>query len=1065
MFSLSRATSHHSNVSDWSEPIEPVETATPKKPKVTLGDRLKKAWTALGLDWPTVALMAKGAIPPTIALAIYEADAVSAYFSTVGYLIAIISVLGFAIMPRAKFVQMMLLDILAVCIAAAVGLLSMFCSVKARQHTETTSSAGLSPLDAPYNSSASVVSGVWLFFQIYLVHSWRAKYQQFQFPVIIYSIFVNVTFTFSPRITTMTAAIMMIKRLLEASLVGLGLATGTCLFIYPVTSRKVVFKEMAGYIGGLRTALNAHTDYFETLESDDMFGRAETFDSRVEKITKKGKVYSPEAEAIRTAVQKITELHAKLHADLTFAKREVAYGKLGPDDLQAVFRHLRNIMIPVVGLSFVVDIFQRLSEYNKWNRPIDPTMTDIPDLLRHRAVQEWNEIMSAVHDPFKEMIHSVDEGLQHVSFVLKLSKPPKKSATAMNNQAAANGGDDVEASAATGKMPGDKGFAVHFEKRLQDFKVAKRIALRTWSEEKGITLPADFFDRPTSAAPDIEVPQDESSNGRDRSRRQLYLFLYMDQLLASTGQMVLDFVRFADEKEASGKLSRNHLIIPGWKRLRKWFTSIFKADDSHEDDTLGDINTQNNILHLGEAYRHRRDPEHLPAVTTFQKIGDHVRVIPSWFRSSESSYGFRVACATMTIAVVAFISDTQIFFVRERFVWAMIMVNLSMSPTSGQSIFGFILRILGTVLAMILSFLCWYIPGQKMPGVFVFLFLFVACTFYIPIKLFRFRIVGIITIISTTMIVGYELQVRKVGQEVATSNGQQYYPIYLLAPYRLATVTGGIAVAFFWTFFPYPISEHGILRQSLGASLYLLANYYSIIHETVNARMRGDEGDLALKTSAGRRLMKARNKVFSKQVLMLTSLRTYSEFLKWEVPIGGRFPKKQYDTIISCIESIVSYLSLLGYASDTLLQLGDEDESNSAWLHDFRRLVSSARITTHEITSVLCLLSASITNRQPLPPYLKTPRPYSFSKRLEALDKDILSLRHVAEPGFATFAVLQISTRCIVGDVDRLMRDVKVLVGELDFSFHAVSTAHSRGRMSSADVSRWSRATDRGKLE
>jgi hypothetical protein len=105
------------------------------------------------------------------------------------------------------------------------------------------------------------------------------------------------------------------------------------------------------------------------------------------------------------------------------------------------------------------------------------------------------------------------------------------------------------------------------------------------------------------------------------------------------------------------------------------------------------------------------------------------------------------------------------------------------------------------------------------------------------------------------------------------------------------------------------------------------------------------------------------------------------------------------------------------------MRLGDnDDESNSAWMHDFRRLVGTANVTTHEVTSLLCLLSASITNRQPLPPYLKAPRPYSFSKRLEALDSDILSLKHMSEPGFAAFAVLQISTRCIVGDVERLMR-------------------------------------------
>ena len=375
----------------------------------------------------------------------------------------------------------------------------------------------------------------------------------------------------------------------------------------------------------------------------------------------------------------------------------------------------------------------------------------------------------------------------------------------------------------------------------------------------------------------------------------------MEQLLYSTGKTVLEFVHYADSVVAKGKLSRTRLIIPGAKRLLKWIKSFLDAGDTH-DDNMGDVHTHNRTLELGEAYRNRKDPEHLPPDTLFQKIGDKIRIIPWALRSFESTYGFRVAYATMTIAVVAFLHDTQAFFTKQRLVWAMIMVNLSMSPTSGQSIFSFILRIAGTTIAMVASFLIWYIPDEKTPGVIVFLFIFVSCAFYIPIKMFRFRVIGIISIVTMSMIIGYELQVRKVGEAVATSNGQAYYPIYELAPYRLATVSGGIAVAFIWTFFPYPISEHSVLRQSLGASLYLLANYYSIIHETINARIRGDEGDLTLKSSAGRKLEKARHKVFSKQMLMLNGLRTYSEFLKWEVPIGGRFPKKQYDSIILCVE-------------------------------------------------------------------------------------------------------------------------------------------------------------------
>jgi hypothetical protein len=183
-------------------------------------------------------------------------------------------------------------------------------------------------------------------------------------------------------------------------------------------------------------------------------------------------------------------------------------------------------MIPVVGLSFIVDIFQRLSEYNKWNEPIDPLATDIGTTIRSRVVHEWNEIMKAVHDPFASIIETIDSGLEHISLSLHLTKPPK--ASLGKKDASTDGAADLEASAEKPPSPGDAEFAAYYERKLSDFKVAKRLALRTWSEEKGITLPPDFFERPSSDLPDLdEFLLDKSGVGRDRSRRQLYLFLYV----------------------------------------------------------------------------------------------------------------------------------------------------------------------------------------------------------------------------------------------------------------------------------------------------------------------------------------------------------------------------------------------------------------------------------------------------------------------------------------------------------------------------------------------------------
>lgn len=160
------------------------------------------------------------------------------------------------------------------------------------------------------------------------------------------------------------------------------------------------------------------------------------------------------------------------------------------------------------------------------------------------------------------------------------------------------------------------------------------------------------------------------------------------------------------------------------------------------------------------------------------------------------------------------------------------------------------------------------------------------------------------------MIVGYELQVRKIGVTAATATtGQPAYPIYELGPYRLATVVGGLAVAFFWTIFPYPITEHSALRQKLGGALYLSANLYSIMHEQVMARIRGDAGDEENdKESPGYALNKARNKVFAKQMLTLQGLKMHAEFVKWEFPLGGKFPRKEYEDIISQVtKSVKSY--------------------------------------------------------------------------------------------------------------------------------------------------------------
>ena len=105
-------------------------------------------------------------------------------------------------------------------------------------------------------------------------------------------------------------------------------------------------------------------------------------------------------------------------------------------------------------------------------------------------------------------------------------------------------------------------------------------------------------------------------------------------------------------------------------------------------------------------------------------------------------------------------------------------------------------------------------------------------------------------------------------------------------------------VAFIWTFFPYPLTARSQLRQDLGISLYLLANFYSIVHTTIGLRIKGTEGDTESKETPGGKLQKARNKVYVKELTLLAGLRQHSAFTAWEPTFGGKFPKQEYDAII-----------------------------------------------------------------------------------------------------------------------------------------------------------------------
>ncbi|MCJ1310085.1 hypothetical protein MMC25_003746 [Agyrium rufum] len=1011
---------------------------------------LSRAWTKVGLDRPTVMLMFKGACPPLIATAMYQATPVADTFVTVGYLVAIMSILSFSILPRAKFAQTMILNVIGVCIGAAVALLAIYCSVKARQHTSPPQKGSQGPTPGttvvPYNSSASAVSAVWLFFNILVANAFRASRPALQFPTIIYSIFANVACTYAPLFPTMSVGISFVKRLMEAFFTGFAIAFGVNLFIIPISARDVVLKSIPKYTAALQGALKAQTAYLQTLEKENVF--AKSTDSSVPTEE------SQSAKKMKGVLGGLTALHGKMHADLTFAKRETAYGKLHAEDIDEIFELLRGIMLPMLGMGTIADIFERVAKRRGWDQrkpqTDEKTKEEITadDTRREQEVHEWNDIFKTVHGPFEAMGEALHDAFDHAMYALELQKKPKKKKESKGQP------DNSDLESQPPKVePGDPTFAKDLEVRLQAYHDRREETLRVWCKQKGIELPADAFTNTTHSHDQQIFIQNETPEQHLRNKRQLYLILYLEYLLHSAGVSVVNLVKYADVKVESGYMKRNHIIVPGKRRLQKWFWGVFKMEDSDADHTPDHAESGASNIVIGDTLQgKRKDPEHLPPKNKWEEIGDYVRNWSLVLASPSVAFGFRVACATMCVAITAYLEVSQRFYQTQRLVWAQIMVAIGMTVTTGSGVFGFMGRVGGTFIAMCLSFIIWYISGGRgaTSGVLLLLFFAIAFELYFLLKIPRFTPVVIITMVTQVLILGYELEVRKIGVQLATSSGQPYYPIYELAPYRLATVAGGCFVGFIWLYFPYPFTARSQLRKDIGASLYLLANYYSCIQATTRMRLAGYKEDLEDPTALAFKLDKARSKILGKELAIIAGLRQHSSFVAFEFSLGGKFPQDIYDSIIDHVQNLTNYMALISYASKTLIQgegstdaIGNDSTKDASqqpqkpkkhsWINDLMHVVNSASKTSEEITSMLALLSASVTNGSPLPPYLKAPAPYQLSEKLEALDNNILSLSHIAEEGYASFAVSQVASSLINDDLGDLIADIKKLVGEVDF--------------------------------
>ncbi|RDH36292.1 hypothetical protein BDQ94DRAFT_185415 [Aspergillus welwitschiae] len=881
----------------------------------------------------------------TISLAIYQSDHIAKRFTTVGYIMAMIAFFSMAMLPRAKYLEGLVLNILATCLGSALSLLTMYCGIKARQHTTTSDST------ASYNSTQAAVCALWFFCTQWAAGTLRAKVPLLQNCVYMFSVMTMITMTYAPRFHTMDQAISLVVELLEIFFIAFGIATAIAYFaaLQDFIARQSTYYRALGII---EQPVNGQ------LRGKNDAGKERPF---------------PEREALYESLNQLIALHMELYTDTISAKREVAYGKLNADDLHQLFRAFRAIRTPMAGIKTIIQLFDGVD----FERPIvqgergrsDPTVDQQRELR-----QFWNHVMSKMHEPFTEIAQVIDEGLQHAVTVLEY----------MPNQ---NRTPDVEC-----QKPGSPNFADYMSRKIRAFRGRQSELLSTWTEGN-----------------------EGASSAWDP--KHIYIFLQAGNLMYGIAVAVHELVLFADSKTKDGTMQRRRWVFP----RRHHFTTHLqhltnKQSDIHSSQVADLIESGLQGRKTAQIKTHHH--HHSPPRNAWERYTDHLRAVSRLLSSEESAFGLRMALAAFTVGILAYLEKTWTFYYQQRLIWPLIVILVAMSVASGESTFKLAAQVMGATAAMVICYLCWYIVDGKPAGVLTLTWLAFFGLSYGFLKVPKFFAVWLCTLVPIVAIIGIALQSQKLGH---------------------TTRSCGSFIAYVWTVFPYPITDRGLLGDKLGDMLSLLAQFQDCGHSIASLKLRGpvkDDDMMALDFSpspggggAGR-LAGTQEQLFQRIMTLVTPLRMHALFQKFNIPIGGRYPVRNYMSIMQEALSIMNYINLLIHSSQSWPLLSHSSTFTSSMV------LESVSTHSHQMTSALLLLSACIKHGTPLPPYFQAPTTVDFSPLWQELRADSLppsALTGDKEAVQRAWAMMQMVTDISNVALMRIIKHARDLVGEVNF--------------------------------
>ena len=209
----------------------------------------------------------------------------------------------------------------------------------------------------------------------------------------------------------------------------------------------------------------------------------------------------------------------------------------------------------------------------------------------------------------------------------------------------------------------------------------------------------------------------------------------------------------------------------------------------------------------------------------------------------------------------------------------------------------------------------------------------------------------------------------------------------------------------------------------------VVAELHSLTHLNVYARVKRS-WDAHLEVRHQHESGALENKFIAK----VTNLRQLLGNSKYQIQLGGRFPKDIYASMINCVDGIFRSIMLVSYASRAFDE-PDVRASVAEWMTELRRVASPDEDIEIRTISALSICASAIDRGQPLPRFYDVLETSSLLKAIEESPMKLLGHKYALEAGYSALAAMHVSAMVVAEEIKQLIRLSAELVGRVDLGY------------------------------